>query len=106
MLDFKLNYYFEKYKDYPIPVVNEFREKFESENGKFIYFRELIVMIQKYQMKKYGAIIDGKTGADSDTDKVYKRDREKFYRRFGNKEERTRRNIERKWKEKDEKFSA
>lgn len=107
MLDFKLNYYFEKYKDYPIPQVKEFREKFIKENGKFTYFRELVIMIQKYQIKKYGAIIDGKTGASLDNEVVYRRNKHRYYTRFGNKEEREKRKIEQKFKEvKYEKYSA
>lgn len=53
-LDFKLNYYYHKYKDTPLPNSDKFRRKFEKENGKFQYLNELIVMIINYQVKKYG----------------------------------------------------
>lgn len=56
-LDFKLNYYFNKYKDHPIANVSDFRKKFKRENGDFQYLSELIVMISKYQVKKYGETI-------------------------------------------------
>lgn len=57
-MDFKLNYYFQKYKDASIVSRNNFRQRFKKENGKFNYLEELIVMIEKYQMKKYGTGID------------------------------------------------
>lgn len=58
MLEFKLNYYFEKYKDTSIVSRDNFRQRFKKENGKFNYLEELIVMIEKYQIKKYGTSID------------------------------------------------
>ena len=53
-LDFKLNLYFNMYKDTPLPNGDEFRKKFKKEHGKFPYLNELIVMIINYQVKKYG----------------------------------------------------
>ena len=53
-LNFKLNYYFEKYKDKSINSNEDFRLKFIKENGKFEYLNELILMINRYQVKKYG----------------------------------------------------
>ena len=35
MLEFKLNVYFEMYKDLPLPNRKEFREKFRKKHGKF-----------------------------------------------------------------------
>lgn len=58
MLQFKLNYYFEKYKDTSIVSRDNFRQKFRKENGRFKYLEELIIMIEKYQIKKYGSGID------------------------------------------------
>lgn len=55
MFEFKLNYYFEKYKDVSIVRRNEFRKRFKKENGEFKYLEELIIMIERYQIKKYGA---------------------------------------------------
>lgn len=57
-MDFKLNYYFQKYKDTSIVSRNDFRLRFKKENGKFNYLEELIVMIEQYQIKKYGAGLD------------------------------------------------
>ena len=53
-LNFKLNYYFEKYKDKSLNSNEDFRLKFIKENGKFEYLNELILMINRYQVKKYG----------------------------------------------------
>ena len=57
-LDFQLNYYFEKYKDTSIVCRNDFRQRFRKENGSFKYLEELIIMIERYQIKKYGTSID------------------------------------------------
>ena len=54
-LNFKLNYYFEKYKDTSLNSNEDFRLKFIKENGKFEYLNELILMINRYQVKKYGS---------------------------------------------------
>lgn len=53
-LDFKLKYYYHKYKDYPLPNADEFRRRFKVVEGKFPYLNELIVMIINYQVKTYG----------------------------------------------------
>lgn len=53
-LDFKLNYYYYKYKDTPLPNSDEFRKRFKKEHGNFQYLNELIVMIINYQVKTYG----------------------------------------------------
>ena len=58
MFEFKLNYYFEKYKDVSIVSRDNFRQRFRKENGKFQYLEELIIMIERYQIKKYGAGLD------------------------------------------------
>lgn len=52
--EFQLNYYFNMYKDLPIRSRNEFRMSFRKKHGKFQYLEELIVMIERYQFKKYG----------------------------------------------------
>lgn len=57
MNEFKLEYYFALYKDKPLPSRNEFRMSFRKKNGKFIYIEELILMIEQYQVKKYGETI-------------------------------------------------
>lgn len=53
-LDFKLNLYYEMYKNKSLQNREEFRKNFTKKHGKFQYLEELIKMIEKYQMKKYG----------------------------------------------------
>lgn len=53
-LDFKLNLYFNMYKDTPLPNGDEFRKRFKRRFGKFPYLNELIIMIINYQVKTYG----------------------------------------------------
>ena len=53
-LDFKLNYYYYKYRNEPLPNCDNFRKKFKIIEGKFPYLNELCVMIINYQVKKYG----------------------------------------------------
>lgn len=57
MLDFKLRYYFEKYKETPVISTGNFKKKFITDNGEFALLNELIVMIQRYQVKKYGDLL-------------------------------------------------
>lgn len=52
--DFKLNFYYHKYKDKPLPNSDEFRKRFERDEGNFVYLNELILMIINYQVKVYG----------------------------------------------------
>lgn len=56
-LDFKLNLYFNMYKDTSLPNSDEFRKNFKKEHGKFPYLNELIVKIINYQVKKYGCTL-------------------------------------------------
>ena len=56
-LDFKLNYYYHKYKDTPLSNSDEFRKRFKRDEGKFPYLNELIVMIINYQVKIYGCTL-------------------------------------------------
>lgn len=53
-LDFKLKYYFYKYKDTMLPNSEYFRKKFKRDEGEFQYLNELIIRIVNYQVKKYG----------------------------------------------------
>lgn len=55
--DFKLNLYFNMYKDYPIGSRDKFRGRFIKKHGKFHYLPELILMIEKYQKEKFGMTI-------------------------------------------------
>ena len=57
MYDFKLNYYFEKLKDTSFVSRQEFREMFKKKYGKFQHVNDLIMMIETYQIKKYGCRI-------------------------------------------------
>lgn len=53
-LDFKLNYYYHKYKDTALPNSDEFRKMFKKDNGNFELLNELVLMVHRYQVKKYG----------------------------------------------------
>lgn len=57
MYEFKLNYYFEIFKDDIFDNRKKFREKFIKNYGKYEYLEELILMIEKYQIKKYGNML-------------------------------------------------
>lgn len=66
-LVFKLNYYYHKYKDTPLPNSDEFRMRFKRDEGKFPYLNELIVMIINYQVKTYGCTLP-------DSNKIIRKD--------------------------------
>ena len=53
-LDFQHKLYFEMYKDKPINPVFIFKKKFEEKHGEYNYFRQLVIDITNYQIKKYG----------------------------------------------------
>lgn len=57
-IDFKLELYFNIYKDSPVIQRNYFTKQFIRKHGKFEFLPELILMIEKYQIKKYGNLID------------------------------------------------
>ena len=59
MLDFKLNYYFEKLKDKSFVNRNSFRALFRKKYGKFEDLDKLIIKIEEYQFKKYGCRLAG-----------------------------------------------
>ena len=69
-LDFKLNYYYYKYKDTPLPSSEEFRKNFKKREYDFPYLNELIIMIINYQVKKYGMTLQ-------DPNKILRREIEK-----------------------------
>lgn len=56
-LDFKLNLYFNMYKDTPLPNSDDFRKRFKRRHGKFPYLNELIFRIINYQVKTYGSTL-------------------------------------------------
>lgn len=51
MLEFKLEYYFELYKDTVLLSTTKFKDVFTKKHGEFELLPELINMIQKYQYK-------------------------------------------------------
>jgi len=53
-LEFQLNYYFEMYKDKSFRNAKEFKTHFTKKHGEFPLLKELYLMIDKYQIKKYG----------------------------------------------------
>lgn len=57
MEEFKLNFYFNLYKDKEMKNRDVFRANFHKLHGKFNYLEELIIMIEKYQIKNYGCIL-------------------------------------------------
>lgn len=58
MDEFKLNYYFMMYKNTPIVGREKFRYNFKKKHGEFRCFNELLYRIEKYQIKKYGTVLD------------------------------------------------
>ena len=58
MYEFKLNYYFEILKDEAFDNRKKFRERFIKKFGKFQFLEELIIMVEQYQIKKYGSLIN------------------------------------------------
>lgn len=94
MLEFKLNLYFEKYKEESIISYTDFKKKFNDENEPFTLFNELFNMIKEYQLKKYGSLIEsGKEVKNYNVKKgdYCKSERTRMRDRFGTKEERLRR---------------
>jgi hypothetical protein len=55
--EFKLNFYFHLLKDKPLPSREKFRGSFKKKYGKFQYVEELIKMIERYQLKRYGTTL-------------------------------------------------
>lgn len=55
--EFKLQFYFNLLKDKPLPSREKFRGSFKRKYGEFQYIEELILMIEKYQLKKYGTTL-------------------------------------------------
>lgn len=54
MNEFKLQFYFNLYKDKNVGSRDKFRKEFKKKHGEFKYLPELIVQIENYQIKKYG----------------------------------------------------
>lgn len=96
MLEFKLQYYFEKYKDISVVSSSKFKNEFIKKEGNFELLNELIVMIQRYQYKKYGEAIPYGTATPEILGNGIRARKEqtRLRQRFGNKEERIRRKLE------------
>ena len=54
MNEFKLNYYFEMYKNTLFNNAREFKNEFIKKHGQFPYLNELVIMIANYQTETYG----------------------------------------------------
>ena len=95
MLEFKLQYYFELYKDTCVIKIPVFKSKFKEKHGEFELLNELIVMIQRYQIKKYGDLVESgkktfrnvKKGHYGHLEQIRNR------KRFGTKEDRINRRL-------------
>lgn len=55
--EFKLNLYFNMYKDTAIGSRDSFRRNFVKKHGRYHYLPELILMIERYQMSKYNTTL-------------------------------------------------
>ena len=57
MEEFKLQFYFNLYKNTSMDSRNDFRAKFHKRHGEFRYLNELIRMIENYQIKTFGCTL-------------------------------------------------
>lgn len=57
--EFKLYYYFSKYKDYPISSREHFIRHFRYNEGEFVGLKNLIIIIEQYQIKRYKQTLQG-----------------------------------------------
>lgn len=57
MEDFKLQFYFNLYKDKAMVTRSLFRTEFIKRHGEFKYLEELIRKIEEYQINKYGSTL-------------------------------------------------
>lgn len=93
-LEFKLNYYFEKYKDRSLISSMDFKRIFIKENGNFELLNELVIMINRYQVKKYGYNLNNYVREFKSREDIIKEKRNstaRIERRLGNRAERERR---------------
>lgn len=100
MLEFKLQYYFEKYKNTCVISAPKFKNTFIRKEGEFELLNELLVMIQRYQIKKYHDLIPSgnKTGTVVKRGTYGKLENQRNIHRFGSKEERQIRKLNEKWR--------
>lgn len=84
MNEFKLNYYFQMYKDKVFNNSREFKDFFIKKHGEFQYLSELVVRIYNYQSKKYGGrltncfLVDSKEERKRKKTNSYQRHRQKI----------------------------
>ena len=90
MLEFKLNMYFEEYKDTSVCKTSEFKKDFIKKHGEFPLLNELIIMIQKYQIKKYGSTLDRSNFIETNKNqrRISVMEQNRNIKRFGTKKER------------------
>lgn len=100
MLEFKLQYYFEKYKDTCVISAPKFKNTFTKKEGEFELLNELLVMIQRYQISKFGDLVtSGRNVYETKGNgKRFDMELTRERNRFGTKEERKRRKINEKWR--------
>lgn len=56
-IEFKLQFYFNFYKDKSMINSSMFRAKFHKRHGDFKHLDKLVVAIENYQIKKYGCTL-------------------------------------------------
>lgn len=96
MLEFKLNYFFEKYKESSLISITDFKREFTKAEGNFDLLIELIKMIHDYQIKKYGeCLVSGNMIVNKKRKKNYFNNIENARKRyrFGTVEERNTRKL-------------
>ena len=78
MEEFKLQFYFNLYKNTAMDSRNDFRVKFHKRHGEFNYLNELIRMIENYQIKTYGCTLhEGNNSRLKQQTNAYLRGRER-----------------------------
>lgn len=99
MLEFKLNMYFEEYKDNIIVSIPKFKEMFIKKHGEFELLNELVNMIIKYQYKKYGNLLQVGNIIVRNVKKgtFNKKENARMRERFGTREDRLKRKLDEKY---------
>lgn len=92
--EFKMNMYFEKYKDYEMYALNYFRRDFIKAEGKYDKIDELFRKIQKYQIEKYGNVVGTGGFVKINNALITKKNSTKISKLFGTKAERRARRKE------------
>lgn len=90
-IEFKLNFYFEKYKDYSFKTNEEFKRMFIKKEGDFILLNELVLLVNKYQVKKFGTNLHNECDINGLSRKISKRLNNKIRKKYGTVSERLRR---------------